>query len=77
MGVNSLHQMFIEFKDIKGRQDIQVLAISIDDVTHVEMFKYTESKYCIGIKWHPELSLNDEITKVVFSTFINSCRNDN
>ena len=40
----------------------------------VESFELTNKKFVIGIKWHPELMLEDELTKRLFKEFIEKCQ---
>lgn len=75
--VNSLHIMFLEEKDINER--VEVLATSIDkvngyNVNHVEAFTVKDTKFCLAIKWHPELLLDNPYTLEIFNSFIKSCK---
>ena len=40
----------------------------------VESFELSNKKFVIGIKWHPELMLEDEFTKNLFREFIEKCK---
>ena len=49
----------------------KISSISYDGL--VESFELDKKKFVIGIKWHPELMLEDEFTKRLFKEFIKEC----
>lgn len=65
LGVNSLHCMFVENKDLPS--DIDVLATSDDG--HVEAFSINNTKFCLAVKWHPEIMKEPE-QKAIFDLLI-------
>jgi gamma-glutamyl-gamma-aminobutyrate hydrolase PuuD len=38
------------------------------------MIELDNKKFIIGIKWHPELMMEDEFTKNLFREFIEKCK---
>lgn len=68
--VNSIHSMIAPKKNVEGYAKIS--SISYDGL--VESFELENKKFIIGIKWHPELMLEDECTKKLFKEFIEICR---
>lgn len=46
----------------------KISSISYDGL--VESFELYNKKFIIGIKWHPELMMEDEFTKNLFREFI-------
>ena len=68
--VNSIHSMIAPKKNVEGYAKIS--AISYDGL--VESFELENKKFIIGIKWHPELMLEDEFTDKLFKEFIKKCR---
>ena len=39
----------------------------------MESFELNDKKFVIGIKWHPELMLEDEFTTNLFKELIKKC----
>ena len=39
----------------------------------VESFELENKKFVIGIKWHPELMLEDDFPNSLFKAFISKC----
>ena len=39
----------------------------------VESFELENKKFILGIKWHPELMLEEDFTKSLFKEFIKQC----
>lgn len=64
--VNSIHSMIAPKENIEGYAEIS--SISYDGL--VESFELNNKKFIIGIKWHPELMLEDEFTNKLFKEFI-------
>lgn len=40
----------------------------------VESFELENKTFILGIKWHPELMLEDDVTQNLFSEFIKNCK---
>ena len=68
--VNSSHSMIVPKEDVEGYAKIS--SISYDGL--VESFELNNKKFVIGIKWHPELMLEDKFTKNLFKEFIEKCK---
>lgn len=69
VGVNSIHTMFANEEDIKN---LDVSAYSDDG--YVEAVELKNKKFCLGVKWHPELMTDDEIMNNIFKYFIEVCK---
>ena len=46
---------------------------SLSDDGLVESFELKNNKFVIGIKWHPELMIEDKLTDRLFKEFISKC----
>lgn len=68
--VNSIHSMIAPKGKIEGYAEIS--SISYDGL--VESFELDDKKFIIGIKWHPELMLEDIFTNNLFEKFIEMCK---
>ena len=68
--VNSIHTMIAPKEKVENYAEIS--SISYDGL--VESFELNNKKFVIGIKWHPELMLEDEFTKNLFKEFIEKCK---
>ena len=68
--VNSIHTMIAPREKVEGYA--QISSVSYDGL--VESFELSNKKFVIGIKWHPELMLEDEFTKNLFREFIEKCK---
>ena len=66
--VNSIHTMFAKEEDIKN---LEISAYSEDG--YVEAVELKNKRFCLGVKWHPELMINDDVMNNIFKTFINKC----
>ena len=64
--VNSIHTMIAPQENVEGYATIT--SVSYDGL--VESFELNSKKFVVGIKWHPELMLDDEFTKKIFKEFI-------
>lgn len=64
--VNSIHSMIAPKEKVQDY--VKISSISYDGL--VESFELNNKKFIIGIKWHPELMLEDEFTKILFKQFI-------
>ena len=69
--VNSIHSMIAPKENVEKYAKIS--AISYDDL--VECFELDNKKFIMGIKWHPELMLEDEFPNKLFNEFISKCNN--
>lgn len=69
VAVNSIHTMFANEEDIK---DLDVSAYSDDG--YVEAVELRNKKFCLGVKWHPELMINDKNMNEIFKRFIEVCK---
>lgn len=68
--VNSIHTMIAPRKNVENYAVIS--SVSYDGL--VESFELNNKKFVMGIKWHPELMLEDEFTKNLFKEFIEKCK---
>ena len=50
----------------------KISSISYDGL--VESFELNNKKFVLGIKWHPELMLEDEFANKLFKEFIEECK---
>lgn len=69
--VNSIHSMIAPKENVEKYAKIS--AVSYDDL--VECFELDNKKFIMGIKWHPELMLEDEFPNKLFNEFISKCTN--
>ena len=67
--VNSIHTMFAKEDNIKN---MDISAYSEDG--YVESVELKNKKFCLGVKWHPELMLNDENMNNIFKVFLEKCK---
>ena len=67
--VNSIHSMIAPKEKVEGYARIS--SISFDGL--VESFEVDNKRFVVGIKWHPELMLEDDLTKNLFKKFIEEC----
>ena len=68
--VNSIHSMIAPKEKVEGYAKIS--SVSYDGL--VESFEIENKKFVVGIKWHPELMLEDNFTKKLFNRFIEECK---
>ena len=68
--VNSIHSMIAPKEKVEGYAKIS--SVSYDGL--VESFEVDNKKFVIGIKWHPELMLEDDFTQKLFKRFIEECK---
>ena len=64
--VNSIHSMIAPKGNVE--KYARISAISYDNL--VESFELDNKKFVMGIKWHPELMLEDEFSDKLFKKFI-------
>ena len=69
VGVNSIHTMFANKDDIKN---LEISAYSEDG--YIEAVELKNKKFCLGVKWHPELMINDDNMNNIFKYFIDTCK---
>ena len=67
--VNSFHSMIAPKGNVE--KYARISAISYDNL--VESFELDNKKLVMGIKWHPELMLEDEFSDKLFKKFISKC----
>jgi len=67
--VNSIHTMIAPKEKVEGYAKIS--SLSYDGL--VESFELENKKFVVGIKWHPELMLEDEFPNKLFKEFILKC----
>lgn len=64
--VNSIHSMIAPRENVEGYATIS----SLSDEGLVESFELSNKRFVVGIKWHPELMLEDEFPQKLFKEFI-------
>jgi len=67
--VNSLHTFFAKDENINN---LEISAYSDDG--YVEAVELKNKKFCLGVKWHPELMTDDENMNNIFKYFIEVCK---
>lgn len=67
--VNSLHTFFAKDNDIKN---LEISAYSDDG--YVEAVELKDKSFCLGVKWHPELMIQNEDMNKIFEKFIEVCK---
>lgn len=68
--VNSIHSMIAPKENVEKYAKIS----SVSDDGLVESFELEDKKFIMGIKWHPELMIEDEFTENLFKKFIEECK---
>jgi len=68
INVNSLHNFFAKDTNIKN---LEISAHSDDG--YIEAIELKDKRFCLGIKWHPELMLNDIKMNEIFRYFVDIC----
>lgn len=68
-GVNSIHSMVAPKENVE--KYARISSISYDNL--VESFELNNKKFVMGIKWHPELMLEDDFADELFKEFISKC----
>lgn len=64
--VNSIHTMIAPKENVEGYATIS----SLSEEGLVESIELDNKKYVVGLKWHPELMLEDEFADKLFGEFI-------
>ena len=67
--VNSIHSMVATQNKVNK---IGIVSAQSED-GYVESFEIPNKKFVVGIKWHPELMLEEEYVNMLFKRFIESC----
>ena len=68
--VNSIHSMIAPKENVEGYATIS----SVSEDGLVESIELANKKFIIGVKWHPELMLEDEFPNKLFKEFIEECK---
>ncbi len=68
--VNSIHSMIAPKENIEGYATIS----SVSEDGLVESIELSNKKFVVGVKWHPELMLEDEFPDRLFKEFIERCK---
>lgn len=68
--VNSIHSMIAPKEKVKGYATIS----SVSEEGLVESIELNNKKFVVGVKWHPELMLEDEFPDRLFKEFIERCK---
>ena len=76
--VNSIHSMTLNLETAKLNKRINLEAIVENNIdgkkkVTVEAFSVKDTKFCLAIKWHPELLKKEESTRIIFSEFVKAC----
>ncbi len=66
--VNSIHNVMIKDSDVNH---FDIVAHDLDGF--VEAVELKNKRFCLGLKWHPEIMENDFIMKNLFKEFVKSC----
>lgn len=69
LSVNSIHSMIAPVENVKGFA--KITSYSEDGL--VESFEVENKKFVVGVKWHPELMLDEDTTNI-FKNFIEACK---
>ncbi len=70
--VNSIHSMIATKEMVEPYAKIS--SYSYDGL--VESFELENKKFVLGIKWHPELLMNEQYVNELFKEFIKICNNN-
>ena len=68
--VNSIHSMIAPKENIEGYATIS----SASEDGLVESIELSNKKFVVGVKWHPELMLEDEFPDRLFKEFVERCK---
>ena len=68
--VNSIHSMIAPKDNVEGYATIS----SVSEEGLVESIELSNKKFVVGVKWHPELMLEDEFPDRLFKEFIERCK---
>ena len=67
VGVNSLHRQAIR-RPLAG--DLEVAALSSDSI--IEAVYIHDHPYFVGVQWHPELMLENRLSRIIAKTFVDA-----
>lgn len=67
VGVNSIHNVMIKDSDVKH---FEVVAHDLNGF--VEAVELKNNRFCLGLKWHPEI-MEEDIMQNIFKEFVKSC----
>ena len=67
--VNSIHAMFANKEDIKN---LEISGYS--DNGYVETIELKDKKFCLAVKWHPEMMTENKHMNDIFKYFIDVCK---
>lgn len=67
--VNSIHSMIAPKEMVNSYAKIS----SCSEDGLVESFEVPNKRFVMGIKWHPELMMNEKYVDKLFNTLINKC----
>lgn len=67
VGVNSIHNVMIKDMDV---HHFDVVAHDLDGF--VEAIELKDKRFCLGLKWHPEIMEEDNM-KNIFKEFVKAC----
>lgn len=67
--VNSIHTMIAPKENVEGYATIS----SLSEEGLVESIELDDKKFIVGLKWHPELMLEDEFPEILFEEFVKMC----
>lgn len=70
MQVNSMHSMLATKEAVESFAKIS----SYSDDGYVESFEIPNKKFIVGIKWHPELMLEEDFPNKLFEKFVEKCK---
>ena len=68
--VNSIHSMIAPKENVEGYAVIS----SVSEDGLVESIELDDKKFVVGVKWHPELMLEDEFADRLFKEFVERCK---
>lgn len=69
LNVNSIHSMIAPVENVKNFA--KITSYSEDGL--VESFEVENKKFVMGVKWHPELMLDEDATNL-FKNFVKACK---
>lgn len=67
IGVNSIHNVMIKDSDVK-----HFVPVAYDLEGFVEAIELKDKRFCLGLKWHPEIMEEDNM-KNIFKEFVKAC----
>ncbi|MBQ6560471.1 MAG: gamma-glutamyl-gamma-aminobutyrate hydrolase family protein [Erysipelotrichaceae bacterium] len=70
--VNSMHTMMATKEMVEPYAKI----CACDMEGHAESFEVPDRKFVLGIKWHPELMMEEEYTRKLFQAYMDACKKE-